>query len=184
MRLTELDLPGPRLIESTAAVDARGGFYRAFCADTLAAAGVPFEVRQANVSTNRLAGTLRGLHFQRPPSAEGKIVRCLRGRLVDVLVDLRKASPTFGRWTAVALEEGDCKALYVPPGFGHGFQTLVDDTHLLYLMSDRYQPELSDGVRWNDPFLAVAWPRANPVLSEKDAGYPDIDPDGWALWDR
>jgi dTDP-4-dehydrorhamnose 3,5-epimerase len=122
---------------------------------------------------------LRGLHLQLAPSAEGKLVRCVRGCVVDVVLDLRAHSATYLQHVAIELDAGNRRAIFIPPGCAHGFQTLADDTELLYYMTDYYQPELASGVRWNDPAFGIAWPDPDPILSPRDAGYPDFDSSSW-----
>jgi dTDP-4-dehydrorhamnose 3,5-epimerase len=131
---------------------------------------------QCNISHNRQRGTLRGLHYQRAPHQEAKLIRCVRGALYDVAVDLRPESPTFRQWVGVELRASDrqpSRMLYVPEGFAHGFQTLQDDTEIVYQMSGFYAPEAAAGYRWNDPAFAVGWPEPIAVISERDRTYPD-----------
>ncbi|MFY9314137.1 MAG: dTDP-4-dehydrorhamnose 3,5-epimerase [Burkholderiales bacterium] len=174
MRISDTPLQGALLLEPEPITDERGFFARTFCVDELAARGLRFEIVQCNVSGNRRRGTLRGLHFQRPPHAEGKIVSCLAGSLLDVIVDLRPESPSFRRWHAVELSASNRLALAIPPGFAHGFQTLEDGTDVQYLMSHRYVAQAADGVRWNDPAFGIRWPIGRPILSARDAAYPDF----------
>ena len=160
--------------------DERGFFARTWCAREAAALGLPDRIVQASVSHNARRGTLRGLHFQWPPSREGKLVRCERGAVHDVLVDLRPDSASFLAHIALRLEAGPGNALYVPPGVAHGFQVLEDDTRVGYLMSDFHAPELAGGVRWDDPAFGVAWPLPVTVISPRDRDYPDFDADAHA----
>lgn len=155
--------------------DERGWFARAWCRDAFDAHGIAGGMVQASFSYNHRAGTLRGMHLQRRPSKEGKLVRCIAGRIHDVIVDLRAQSPTFRRHFAVTLGAADGLALYIPPGVAHGFQTVVDESTVLYMMSDRYAPELADGVRWNDGAFGIAWPLPVACIAERDASYPDFD---------
>jgi dTDP-4-dehydrorhamnose 3,5-epimerase len=173
MRFVETKLVGARVIEIEPHTDARGFFARSFCRDELTAAGLPGEFMQASVSYNIRRGTLRGLHFQAAPHEEPKLVRCTRGAIFDVIVDLRRTSPTHCRWFGVDLTADNRRTLYVPPGFGHGFQTLVDDTEILYQMAEPYVAELARGVRWNDPAFAIQWPDEPVVISERDRTYLD-----------
>ena len=175
MRIADTPLQGALLLEPERIEDERGYFARTFCVDELAARGMRFEVVQCNVSSNRRRGTLRGMHFQRPPHAEGKIVSCLAGSLLDVIVDLREDSPSFRRWHAVELSAANRLALAIPPGLAHGFQTLEDGTEVQYMMSRRYVPEAAAGVRWNDPAFGIRWPIERPILSARDAAYPDFE---------
>ncbi len=176
LRLLTEPLPGVLLVASEPRRDERGFFARCFCRQELAARGVDPGVAQANLSHSRRRGTLRGLHYQLPPSAETKIVRCLRGRIHDVVLDLREGSPGFGRHCAFELGEGDGRAVVVPPGCAHGFLTLTDDVLVLYFVSAAYDPERERGIRWNDPAFAVAWPFPPAVISERDRDHPDFDP--------
>jgi dTDP-4-dehydrorhamnose 3,5-epimerase len=156
--------------------DERGSFARAFCTREFALHGLPGAFVQSSLSHNRLRGTVRGLHFQRAPSAEGKLVRCVRGRLLDLALDLRPASSTYRQWLAVELDCESADALYLPPGVAHGFQTLEDATDVLYQMSDVHAPELAEGLRWNDPAFGIRLPLPVSVISERDANYPLFDP--------
>jgi len=135
---------------------------------------VDFDPVQISLSANTQRGTLRGLHLQAEPHAEGKVVCCTRGSAFDVAVDLRTGSPTYGRWESVELSRENGRAVYVPPGCAHGFQTLEDDTELLYLISDFYDPDLQRGVRWDDPALGIEWPEEPTVMSERDRAFPDF----------
>ena len=173
MRFTPTPLAGAVVVDIEARQDVRGLFARSFCRDEFVAAGLPAEFVQSSVSYNVRRGTLRGMHFQAAPHEEPKLVRCTRGAIHDVIVDLRRDSATHRRWFAVELSADSRRALYVPPGFAHGFQTLVDDTEILYQMAERYVADLARGVRWNDPAFAIEWPIANPFMSERDAAYPD-----------
>jgi dTDP-4-dehydrorhamnose 3,5-epimerase len=176
MRFLETPLAGPRVIEIVPHVDPRGFFARTFCRDELVAAGLPGEFMQASVSHNLRRGTLRGMHFQAAPHEEPKLVRCTRGAIHDVIVDLRPTSATHCRWFGIELNADNRRTLYVPPGFAHGFWTRVDDTEILYQMAEPYVAALARGVRWNDPAFGIAWPIADPVMSERDAAYPDYRP--------
>jgi dTDP-4-dehydrorhamnose 3,5-epimerase len=171
-----LGLPGLALVRLEPRRDERGVFARAYCAEEFERAGLPLAVAQCNLSRNRSRGTLRGLHWQEPPFAETRLVRCVRGRLYDVAVDLRRDSPTFRRWVALELTAEGGEALYVPAGFAHGFQTLEDDCEAFYLMSAPYDAASARGARWNDPAFAVQWPIPEPVLSERDRSHPDFAP--------
>ncbi|HEY6023444.1 MAG TPA: dTDP-4-dehydrorhamnose 3,5-epimerase [Pseudolabrys sp.] len=155
--------------------DERGFFARTFCANEFAAAGLNPAVVQGNVTVSPRRGTLRGLHFQRPPHAEAKLIRCVQGAIYDVVVDIRRDSATFGRWEAFELTAENFLSLYVPEGFAHGFQTLAANTQVLYNMSEFYYAECAAGIRWNDPALAITWPIRDPVISAKDAAWPALD---------
>jgi dTDP-4-dehydrorhamnose 3,5-epimerase len=155
--------------------DNRGFFSRVFSQAELAAAGLDFPVRQINRSHNRLKGTLRGMHFQKPPHAEDKLVLVIKGAIVDVALDIRPDSPTYGQGHAETLSADNGRALLIPKGCAHGFQTLVDDTEVLYLVSEYYEPAAAEGLRWNDPGVAIAWPQNPPtVMSDKDRAWPDF----------
>jgi dTDP-4-dehydrorhamnose 3,5-epimerase len=145
-----------------------------YCRRDYAEQGIDFDPVQISVSSNTRRGTLRGLHFQGEPNAEAKVVSCTRGSAFDVAVDLRPDSPTYRRWEAVELSRENGRAVFVPSGCAHGFQTLEDDTELLYLISEFYDADLQRGVRWDDPALGIAWPAAPTVMSERDREFPDF----------
>lgn len=164
--------------------DHRGWFAETFKASAFATAGIPPSFPQENQSYSRRAGTLRGLHYQRDPAAQGKLVRCLVGSVFDVAVDIRKGSPTYGRWVAEELSAENRKMMWVPPGFAHGIQTLEDDTEILYKVTREYSPEHERAIRWDDPEIGVEWPNADPILSEKDVNAPFLaDADNNFTWD-
>ena len=152
--------------------DERGFFARTFCAREFEQAGLRSVVAQANLSFNEHVGTLRGLHFQRPPAAEAKLVRCTRGRVFDVAVDLRPDSVTYLRHVAVILDADERNALYVPEGCAHGYLTLVDGCEVAYQVSEFYTPGVESGLRWDDPTLSIPWPAPVRVISQKDAAWP------------
>jgi dTDP-4-dehydrorhamnose 3,5-epimerase len=166
-----------RLIELEPAADERGYFARTFCTREFAAAGLETTYVQQNVSHTKSAGTIRGMHFQRPPHAEVKVIRCLAGAIHDVLIDLRRASPTYMRWEAYELTAGDGRRLYVPTGFAHGFQTLAPDTVVDYMMSEYYSPAAADGVRYDDSSFNISWPLPVTEISAKDRAWPDFRPE-------
>ena len=168
------DIPGVVVVETQPDIDERGSFARTYSADEFAENRIDFVPVQISRSSNRVAGTLRGLHFQVPPRREAKLVSCTRGSAFDVAVDLRDDSPTYRRWTGVKLSGQNSLSLYIPPGCAHGFETLEDDTELLYLISDRYEPTLQRGVRWDDPALEIEWPLEPSVISERDRTFPDL----------
>ena len=170
LRFVPQRIPDVVLIEHQRFADARGFFAETFRADQLARAGLPPFVQENHSRSAK--GVLRGLHYQNPPHALGKLVRCARGRVFDVAVDIRKGSPTYGRWVAVELDEEVPAMLWVPAGFAHGFCALTDGAEILYKQTDYYAPEVDRGIRWNDPAIGVAWPLAQPVLSAKDAVAP------------
>ena len=170
--ITRLPLEGALLIEPPPFEDHRGRFLRLWDQEAYAAAGMELDIAQAATSSNHRRGTLRGLHFQLAPAAEAKLVRCVQGALYDVMVDLRAGSPTFGRWWATTLRAEGSRLVYIPRGFAHGYQALEDGSVCFYTMSAPYTPALARGIRWDDPDLAIPWPVAEPVLSERDAGLP------------
>jgi dTDP-4-dehydrorhamnose 3,5-epimerase len=176
VKFTATALAGAYIIDIERLGDERGFFARTFCRDEFAAHGLRNAFVQGNVSSNARKGTLRGLHFQKKPYEEAKLVCCTRGAIYDVIVDLRRDSPTFRQWASFDLSAGNRRLLYVPEGMAHGFQTLEDESDVFYLMAEMYHPEAAAGVRWNDPAFGVAWPSAAPILSERDARYPDFVP--------
>jgi dTDP-4-dehydrorhamnose 3,5-epimerase len=172
-------LSGAWVVELERHGDERGFFARTFDRDEFQARGLDPAVVQCNTSYNAKAGTLRGLHYQARPHGEPKLIRCVRGAIYDVAVDLRPDSPTHGHWFGVELSAENRRALYVPVDLAHGFQTLADETEVLYMMGHEYVPEAARGVRWNDPAFGIEWPAAPPdgrTLSERDASYPDYVP--------
>jgi dTDP-4-dehydrorhamnose 3,5-epimerase len=173
MRFTGTIIDGVQVIELDAAEDGRGWFARTFCEEEFARAGIALRVRQMNLSHNRDAFTLRGMHYQAAPYAEAKLVHCVHGKVYDVALDLRPASPTFRRWFGVELSAGARRLLFIPEGCAHGFLTLEADTDLLYAMGTAYVAEAARGVRWDDPAFGIAWPAAPRVISERDASFAD-----------
>jgi dTDP-4-dehydrorhamnose 3,5-epimerase len=172
----ETKLPGAYVIDLERREDERGFFARTFCANEFGEHGLNARLVQANTSWNPRQGTLRGMHFQNTPHAEVKVVRATRGAIHDVIIDLRPDSPTYKQWIGVDLTQENRRALYVPEGFAHGFQTLVPDTEVHYLVTEFYTPEAEGGVRWDDPAFGIEWPDpANAFLSPKDATWPDFD---------
>ena len=176
MIILPTELPGVFLIEPEMLTDDRGSFARSFCVDEFAAAGIDIEIVQANLSSNKFSGTVRGMHYQRAPHAEAKIVRCSSGAMYDVVVDLRPDSATYCTWFAAELNSDNKKALFIPEGCAHGFQTLLDNTEVDYLMSVRYVPESSTGVRYDDPAFGIEWPLPVSSVSERDRSWPDFQP--------
>jgi dTDP-4-dehydrorhamnose 3,5-epimerase len=174
MQFHTTELPGVVIVNSSADVDKRGSFARTFDAEKFAAAGLPGSWPQCNTSASKRRGTLRGMHFQAPPRPDPKLVRCTRGRVFDVALDLRPQSAAFRRWFGVELSHAGRNALFIPAGCAHGFLTLEDDCELLYMMAESYVPELARGVRWNDPAFAIAWPFEPAAMSERDASWPDF----------
>jgi dTDP-4-dehydrorhamnose 3,5-epimerase len=176
MRLTPTAVAGAFIVEIEPRTDSRGSFARVFCARELATQGIALAPVQCNIAYTTRRGTIRGLHHQAPPSAESKLVRCTRGVIYDVLVDLRLGSPTFGRHVGVELSADNQRALYVPPQCAHGYQTLVDGCEVSYLVGDFYDASAEQGVRYDDPTLAIEWPLAVSVVSDKDAAWPLLPP--------
>lgn len=175
MQIESLQIPGSALIRPTLHEDHRGAFARTYCRKEYAAAALDADLVQASMSFNEKRGTLRGLHFQWPPSREAKTVRCTRGALFDVLVDLRPNSPTYLLHISVELEASGQLAIFIPPGVAHGFQTLMDATEVLYLMSDYFEPDSAGVVRWDDASFGIAWPLPAPTLSKRDAECPEFN---------
>jgi dTDP-4-dehydrorhamnose 3,5-epimerase len=177
MRFHPTELEGVWVIELEQIVDERGWFARSFDAAEFRERGLNAEVAQCNISSNAREGTLRGMHFQAAPHGESKLVRCLRGALFDVAVDLRPEQPTFRRWHGVELSADNRLALYIPAGMAHGFQTLTDDCEVLYQMGHRYVPEAARGVRWDDPAFGIRWPEAaaGRTIAQKDREYSDFE---------
>jgi dTDP-4-dehydrorhamnose 3,5-epimerase len=176
VRFTETRLPGVWLIELEPIADDRGWFARTFSTEEFAAHGLDPAVVQCNASFNVQAATLRGMHYQAEPHGEAKLVRCTRGAIFDVIVDLREDSPAFCGWTGHELSASNRRMLYAPVGTAHGFVTLAGDTEVLYQMSHRYVPDAARGVRFDDPAFGIEWPVAPAVISERDRGYPDFRP--------
>ena len=173
MIFTPSELDGAFVIDLEPKVDERGLFARAWCEEELGAQGLDARVAQCNLSCNHRRGTVRGLHYQAPPHAEVKLVRCTRGAVYDVIADLRPESRTYLHWIGVELSADNRRAIYVPEGFAHGYQTLTDVAETYYQVSVPYAPSAERGVRWDDPALAIDWPLPDPILSEKDAAWPD-----------
>lgn len=175
MIFEETRLPGAFVVDLERREDPRGFFARTWCANEFADHGLTNEVVQANVSFNPRQGTLRGMHFQRAPHGETKLVRCTRGAIYDVVIDLRPDSETYKEWLGVELTADNRRALFVPEGFAHGYQTLAPDSEVFYQVSEYYTPGAEGGVRWNDPAFAIEWPQPdNAFLSEKDRDWPDF----------
>jgi dTDP-4-dehydrorhamnose 3,5-epimerase len=171
MRFTSLSVAGSYLVEPEPVEDARGFFARTFCRDEFESHGLNPELVQCSVSFNRQRGTLRGLHYQKPPHAEAKLVRCTAGAIHDVVLDLRPDSPSYLRWEGLELNAGNRRAVYIPEGCAHGFMTLVDASEVFYQMSAAYHPASSAGVRWNDPAFGIEWPAGEIIISERDSRF-------------
>jgi dTDP-4-dehydrorhamnose 3,5-epimerase len=176
MKITRLPLGGAHLVELEPVADERGFFARTWCAEEFHTYGLSSSLAQCSISYNKCRGTLRGLHFQAEPHAEAKLVRCTAGAIYDVILDLRPASDTYGKWFAVELTATNRKTLYIPEGLAHGFQTLVDDTEVFYQMSVNFHLESARGVRWNDPLFGIEWPVHDPTISQRDRSFPDHKP--------
>ena len=172
---TETPLKGAYRIDIEKNQDERGFFARTWCENEFVAQGLTTQMKQCNISFNKDRGILRGLHYQEAPYGEIKIVRCTKGAIFDVIVDLRDDSDTFKQWYGVELNEENRSMLYIPEGFAHGFQTLMDESEVFYQMSQFYVPESARGVRWNDPAFGVEWPETEKrIMSERDQQYPDF----------
>lgn len=174
MIFQEMTLKGAYIIELEKREDERGFFARSYCQQEFEAYHLSLKVVQANISFNKVKGTLRGMHYQQAPYAEIKIVRCTRGALYDVIIDLRPDSPTYKQWSSVELTADNYKTLYIPEGFAHGFMTLEDKTEVSYQVSQFYTPGAEGGVRYNDPTFGIHWPMAVRVMSAKDHSWPDF----------
>ena len=175
MLFTETILKGAYLIEPEKLEDERGFFARSFCVREFEKHGLNPRLVQCNISHNIKKGTLRGMHYQKAPYAEAKLVRCTRGAIYDVIADLRPDSPCFKMNVGIRLDESNRKMLYIPEGFAHGFITLEDDSEVFYQMSEFYSPQHAAGFRWNDPFFRIQWPSEVAVISERDRTYPDFE---------
>ncbi len=176
MIFTETKLKGAYIIDLQKLEDIRGFFARSWCQREFSEHGLNDRLVQCDISFNHKRGTLRGMHYQQSPYAEAKLVRCAAGALYDVIVDLRPDSPTYLQWISVQLSAQNRRAVFVPEGFAHGFQTLLDDTEVLYQMSEFYTPEAAGGFRWDDPLIKIRWPGKVSVISPKDQSYPDFKP--------
>lgn len=175
MRFTETKLCGAFVIEPEMLEDERGFFARTYCSEIFAAQGLCSSIAQCSISFNKYAGTLRGMHYQEPPKAEVKLVRCTMGTIYDVIIDLRPESATFREWLSLELSSSNRLMLYAPKGFAHGFQTLDDNTEVLYQISEHYSPEIARGVRWDDPVFGIKWPLPVVAITDKDRNYPYIE---------
>jgi dTDP-4-dehydrorhamnose 3,5-epimerase len=173
MRFTPTEIEGVVRVEAEPHADDRGLFARLQCPEAFAGAGIPFAPAQTSISRNPRIHTLRGMHYQPAPHAEIKLVRVTRGRIFDVAVDLRPASPTYRRWTGAELSAANLAALFIPEGVAHGFLTLEADTDVLYQIAPKFSPGHEAGVRWDDPAFGIDWPAPPAMISERDATYPD-----------
>ena len=176
MYIRETSLDGARLLEPAASHDARGSFMRTFCARTFAEHGLETGFVQHSLSHSLKKGTLRGMHYQEAPHGEVKLVSCVRGAILDVIVDLRPASATYLQWCSFELTQDNRRQLYVPKGFAHGFLTLCDDVLVNYLISEFYHPPSARGLRYDDPVLDIVWPEAPAIISDKDLNWPSLIP--------
>jgi dTDP-4-dehydrorhamnose 3,5-epimerase len=176
MLFTQTELQDSFIVEPERLQDERGFFARTWCEQEFGDRGLDTNLVQCSISFNKKKGTLRGMHLQIPPSAETKLVRCTQGAIYDVIVDLRSHSSTYMQWIAVDLTAENRKALYIPKGFAHGFQTLEDNTEIFYQMSDFYRPDFARGFRWNDPNFKIYWPELVTIMSERDREYEDFVP--------
>ena len=167
-------LSGAYIVDLERREDERGFFARTWCRREFAEMGLNPNLAQCSISSNRQRGTLRGMHWQAAPHAEAKLVRCTRGSIWDAIIDLRSNSPTYMKHFAVELTAASGRALYIPEGMAHGFQTLEDDCEVSYQMSQFFEPAAGRGIRWDDPAFAISWPVGNPILHPRDAGYPDF----------
>ncbi|MDQ3918982.1 MAG: dTDP-4-dehydrorhamnose 3,5-epimerase [Acidobacteriota bacterium] len=175
MNFRPTSLCGVYVVEPERFEDERGFVARSFSAAEFAARGIGARLVESNISYNRRRHTVRGMHFQREPFAQAKLVRCTAGAIYDVVIDLRPGSETFGRWEGVELTAGNRRMLYIPEGFAHGFQTLLDETEVFYQVSEVYAPDYAEGVRWDDPAFRVEWPATDGVtINERDRSYPDF----------
>jgi dTDP-4-dehydrorhamnose 3,5-epimerase len=177
MQFIPTSLPDAYIIAPDQLADDRGFFARTWCQQSFSDRGLDANLTQCSISFNHQRGTLRGLHFQLPPVAETKLVRCTQGAIYDVIVDLRPDSETFGKWIAVHLTAENHHALYIPKGFAHGFQTIADKTEVFYQMSGVHVPAAARGFRWNDPSFGIDWPEAVSTMSPRDRDYPDYTPE-------
>ncbi len=174
MKFIAAPIAGAYLMELEPKSDERGFFARAWCRHELESKGLAGDLAQCNISFNHARGTVRGLHYQLAPHEETKFVRCTAGAIFDVMVDLRRDSPTFKHWFGIELTAENRQMVYVPKGCAHGYQTLADGTEVLYLTSGFYSPEAERGIRWNDPAFRIAWPLAVSVISKRDQSHPDF----------
>jgi dTDP-4-dehydrorhamnose 3,5-epimerase len=174
VKFTETPLAGAYVIDIEPRADERGFFARTWCREEVEALGLNAEIAQCSTSYNKERGTLRGMHYQARPYAECKFVRCIRGAIYDVILDLRPSSPTYKEWFGVELTADNRRGLFIPEDLAHGFQTLADDTEVYYQISEFYQPDYSRGVRWNDPAFNIRWPLEERIMSERDLSFPDF----------
>ena len=177
MRFCETTLQGAFIVEPTQLQDERGFFARSWCQREFQRHGLNPRMAQCNISYNKKRGTVRGMHYQVAPHEEAKLVRCTRGAIYDVIIDLRPDSDTYLNWFGIELTDENRKMLYIPEQFAHGFQTLVDEVEVFYQMSEFYAPECARGFRWDDPAFGIQWPMPVNVISQKDESYKDFAPE-------
>ena len=175
MIFTETKLKGAFVIDMEPIEDERGLFARSWCREEFEANGLNPQLTQCNISFNNKKGTLRGMHFQKPPHEEAKLVRCTQGAIFDVIIDLRPDSSTCKQWVGEELTAKNRKMLYIPEGFAHGFLTLEDATEVFYQMSTSYVPDSASGILWDDPTLNIHWPEQPQIISQRDQSYPDFN---------
>ncbi len=175
MDFVESAVQGAWVVDPTPHTDERGRFFRAWCVEEFAAHGIDFTPLQANMGTSYQAGTLRGMHYQIAPAEEAKLVRCTQGAVFDVLVDLRPDSPTYGRWFGTELSADNARMLFVPPLCAHGYQTLEDESEILYMTSAVYRPDAVRGLRFDDPTVGITWPLPPRALSDQDLRWPNLE---------
>lgn len=175
MKQLSTPLTGLRVVETEPFQDARGSFERLFCAEAWAPLREELHFLQVNLSTTIKCGTIRGMHFQRAPAAEAKLIRCVRGHVYDVAIDLRADSPTFLRWHAIELREDDAREIFIPEGFGHGFQALSDNVQMLYFHTKPWAQTHECGIRYDDPMIAIDWPLVPTDISDRDRSHPLLD---------
>jgi len=172
MKIKRLTIEGLFLISPDVSYDTRGYFFKSFHSSSYKKKGIDFTITQVNHSLTKSKGTIRGMHFQKKPFEEAKVVQCVKGKIYDVVIDLRKKSKTYGKWHAEELSQSNKKALFIPEGLAHGFQTLTDETELLYLMSSEFSPKHAHGVRFDDPSFNIHWPLPPTFLADKDKSWP------------
>jgi dTDP-4-dehydrorhamnose 3,5-epimerase len=177
MRFVPTAIEGAWFVETDMSSDIRGSFTRSWCRDAFREAGIAFDPVQCSLSANPARGTLRGLHYQRPPHLEPKLILCVAGSMFDVAVDLRRSSPSFGKSVGTTLAAGAPRLFYIPAGCAHGFLTLAPETSAFYFIGGAFAADAGAGVRWNDRAFAIDWPEAPALMSDRDANYPDFDPD-------
>ena len=174
MKITQTKIKGVYIIEPQPREDSRGYFARVFAKEELKKAGVDFSIVHINRSKTKEVGTIRGIHYQKFPHQEDKIIQCLEGKIFDIAVDLRQDSKTYGQWVGEILDPENRKMLLVPKGCGHAFQTLKEDTVVEYFVTQYYAPDFESGIRYNDPFFKIDWPIKKAIVSEKDGNWPDF----------